>query len=382
MTTKNFIKDVSLLDGTYFTEETSDPDSWTMSFESYCSQYGLKNVELIEKRLVAFDDIQPNINGGKATGTEEEDILDLQKSFEFHGLQTNQPPIILDEKLRPQNGTTRLLGLPKLGLKAYMCWIVRCEKKTDWIDLRNIVNDPPRPIFSRTQSVRDIVQGVIEYADSYFDENNKEFSNSQLKAKIEQFSSNTLSKAQQKSVFDQIKALRSQGIKLDRYNGWKKDSLCQYIRSEQCIDALFDDVEEIENYFFFQAKFNANDSTATTTPRYAAYLHRQAEAIRQSCEVHVSGEGVTTYILPETPISFNTVAYTKVPKNQTDKEVLSKRQRFIRQKEQFEKNVSILSQYRDKYGFALTSHPESRLIFAPCSAEEIETGMFIRGDNL
>ena len=122
-----------------------------------------------------------------------------------------------------------------------MCWIVRCEKKTDWIDLRNIVNDPPRPIFSRTQSVRDIVQGVIEYADSYFDENNKEFSNSQLKAKIEQFSSNTLSKAQQKSVFDQIKALRSQGIKLDRYNGWKKDSLCQYIRSEQCIDALFDE---------------------------------------------------------------------------------------------------------------------------------------------
>tara|TARA_B100000287_G_C20573322_1_gene757472 strand:+ start:101 stop:1249 length:1149 start_codon:yes stop_codon:yes gene_type:complete len=382
MTTKNLIKDVSLLDGTYFTEETSDPDAWTMTFEQYCSEYGLKNVELIEKRLVSFDDIQPNINGGKATGTEERDILDLIKSFEHHGLKTDQPPIILDEKLRPQNGTTRIYGLPKLGLKAYMCWIVRCDKKTDWIDLMNIVNNPPRQVFARTQKVEDIVQGVIDYADSYFDENNKEFSDLQLQEKIEQFSSNTLSKKQQKSVFDQIKSLRSKGIKLDRYQEWKKDTLLKYIRSEQCIDALFDDIEEIENYFFFQAKFNATDSLATTSPRYGAFLHQQAEAIRESCEVHVSSEGVETYILPEKPISFSTLAYTQSPKNQSDEEVLRKRKSFIRQKDQFEANVKLLNDYRNKYGFFPTSHPESRMIFAPCSGEEIETGMFIRGDNL
>ena len=177
-------------------------------------------------------------NGGKKADSLPRDREKLKESYENNKVDKSQYPICIDEDFNTLNGGTRLHPevLPALGIKAYCFWIVRPKNMLARIDFENKVNDPEEKIYRRKNTVTDVETGVVAYANAYKEQYKTEIDQDQLKAKIDEYGGNSLTKKERNDLFKKIDSQVDMNIKPARYKTFTNQSFRGYMNDDLFTD--------------------------------------------------------------------------------------------------------------------------------------------------
>lgn len=339
-----------LVDGEYFTEQHCDVNNWTYKFEDFCREYDLKGVTLVDKKIELLDSLDSTLNGGKKADPTPSDRAKLKESYENYGIQLDQAPICVTTDLKSANGGTRLHPdvLRALGVKAYCVWIVEFDSILDQIDFENKVNDPDRGIFARQNDISDVEVGVMNFIGAYKDEFNQDISEDELKAKIEEYGGNSLTKTERNNLFKKIMSQHDVDVKPARYKQWTNQTFESWMQSRDFSDTLKDEINDGSFKFYLQNTKNES--------RWRTHLVEMAKCAKA-----------------DEPM--NIIAMTPEPETDGDEDEL--RKEYYNDKENLCKKLDHIFTYKFKHGCYPSQHKDAVLKFAPSSHAEVKDGKLI-----
>ena len=344
-----------LCDDNYITPEHCDPNNWSAEWEEFCEEFDIHDVELVGKRVMPISKVSSIFNGGKKADSLPRDREKLKESYENNKVDKSQYPICIDEAYDTLNGGTRLHPevLPALGIKAYCFWIVRPKDILARIDFENKVNDPEEKIYRRKNTVTDVETGVVAYANAYKEKNKTEIDQDQLKAKIDEYGGNSLTKKERNDLFKKIDSQVDMNIKPARYKTFTNQSFRGYMNDDLFTDSRKADcIADPSKYWLQNAKNGA---------RWRQHIDEMYRC--------------STYHKDQSPHPMHQIVLTPPPDE--DGMEMQERLDFYDDREKLYRKLDSIAMYRLKNGRYPAQHVDAELLFAPSSHEEVMAGKLI-----
>lgn len=355
-----FIKEVTRLsdDIVDFPDIAFDPDNWTYDWGKYKNEFNLKDVSLLRKEVVPVDKIDFSTNTGRKTGVSDDDVEKLAQSFLVHGLDLNQPPIIVDENYCCQNGGTRGKTFPRVGIEDYCVWVVGYKDELAKVDLANKVNNPIRETFVRYPTLSDVKAGVEDYCYQYYEKNGEAPSRDELEKKIKEYGEHCLSKGDLKKVKALIVINGNVPVKPTRFKDWDSPSAEKWLREKSNEDELKEVADSIQ---FHNAK---HDTGKQTNARWARMNQYAGELARDAVEKQVAIPG-------------KIVVSTPPPKDETISSMNKSRENFAKELSDYHELELAKLQYHALFGCFPLEHPDAVIKYMPLLHEEVDKGWLI-----
>lgn len=141
----------------YWDAIACDPDSWCYQ----PSTYGVNGVELVgEKHMIAFDELNPWHNPGRAYGADLAKVEKLKQDIETYGINTDTPVIYYDvDNMDRINGEHRYLVADQLGILGWMAQGVRFENEAAKIEFATVSNKKREDVHT-PPSIADIESAI------------------------------------------------------------------------------------------------------------------------------------------------------------------------------------------------------------------------------
>jgi len=343
-----------LCDDNYITPEHCDPNNWSAEFEDFCEEFDLHDVELVDKKVLPISKVSFLLNGGKKADSLPRDREKLKESYENNKVDKSQYPICIDEKYDTLNGGTRLHPevLPALGIKAYCFWIVRPKNILARIDFENKVNDPAEGVYRRKNTVTDVETGVVAYANSYKELNGDVITEDELKAKIDEYGGNSLTKKERNNLFKELIA-GDMPIQPARYKTFTNQTFRSYMNSDAFSDPRKADcIADPSKYWLQNAKNGA---------RWRQHIDEMYRC--------------STYHKDQSPYPMDQIVLTPPPDE--DGMEMQERLDFYDDREKLYRKLDSIAMYKLKNGRYPAQHVDAELLFAPSSHEEVIAGKLI-----
>ena len=266
-----------------------------------------------------------------------------------------QYPICIDESYDTLNGGTRLHDevFKALGIRSYCFWIVRPKDILARIDFENKVNDPAEGVYRRKNTVTDVETGVNAYADAYLKANGTKVDHDQLKAKIDEYGGNSLTKKERNDLFKELIADNSDRFKPARYKTFTNQSFRGYMNDDLFTDSRKADcISDPSKYWLQNAKNGA---------RWRQHIDEMYRC--------------ATFHKDQSPHPMHQIVITPPPDE--DEKEMQERYDFYVAREKLYRKLDAISMYKFKNGRYPAQHVDAELLFAPSSHEEVMAGKLI-----
>ena len=350
--------DVSLCDSKYFTEDLLDWSKWSYSFEDLVKQFNVK-CELVEKKFLPVCVLSNLKNGGRKYGLDDEDVENLKLSFK-NGINTNCPPILVTEDNTALNGSTRIEVCNQLGIAIYPVFVLRFESELDRIDLESLTNDPERNDFQRYLSKADIQVNVESWISQYQIEKGEAPDERQVKAKVFQYSKNTLGKKDQNALYKLI-INGNANVAPSRYKDWTVNHVKSYLKSELCNDIIKDDYKDgVLDIFFHNTTHNSTNSDCKShaAPRWSNFFDHLYKCVKNKQPMNIVG--VT-------------------PPPDYDGGEKDLRKHYLKEIASYKRKLDDIFEYKIRNGCYPFEHEDATIKFAPSLHSEVDEGVLIDG---
>lgn len=259
---------------TYWDAIACDPNSWC--YEP--STYGVDGVELVgEKHMIAFSDINPWKNPGRADGADLGKVEKLKQDVETYGINTDAPVIYYDIDSKDRiNGEHRFLVANILGITGWMAQAVRFDSEAAKIKFALVSNKKREDVHTAPSpaDVESAIRALITIGDVVTDD--------EIKEQVRFLGTGAISESAIKNLYNKLIAERIFSGKITpetRYCEWNDDRLSTFLNNSD--DAWLDE------YYNNSSEYTLYINIKNVDSRIGSILNMASQAASAGKPLHL-----------------------------------------------------------------------------------------------